>query len=45
MAMPHDGVELTSLESVFALQNIIHHLIALTPVGAIDQVCDTNKSG
>lgn len=43
--MARNGVELTSLEPVFALQNIIHHLIALTPVGTIDQVCDTNKSG
>jgi len=41
----HDDVDLTSLEPIFALQNIIHYLVVLTRVRGIHQVCMANESG
>jgi hypothetical protein len=41
-----DDVGLTSLEPVLALQNIIHHLVILTRIRAVDQVCvEVTESG
>jgi hypothetical protein len=42
---PHDDVELTSLEPVLALQNIIHHLAVLTCISAVNQVYEATESG
>ena len=43
-AKAHEDGELTSLEPILALENVIHHLAVLACISAVDQVCEGSES-